>query len=54
MQIPAFPPSDSGFKYLDDEEKSIIEDIEASAESLQPMPEAERDAFLAQFRARVR
>ncbi len=42
-------PGDPGFKYLDDEEKSMIEDIEASADTLKPMPEAEKDAFLAQF-----
>ena len=43
-------PGDPGFKYLDDEEKSLIEDIEANADKLQPLPEAEKDAFLAQFR----
>ncbi len=43
-------PGDPGFRYLDDEEKSLIEDIEANADALQPLSEAERDAFPAEFR----
>lgn len=43
-------PGDPGFRYLDDEEKTLIEDIEANADILQPLPEAEKDAFLTQFR----
>ncbi len=43
-------PGDPGFKYLDDEEKALIEDIEASADTLQPFVETEKDAFLSQFR----
>ena len=43
-------PGESRFKYLDEEEKALINDIEASADTLQAMPEAEKDAFLAQFR----
>jgi predicted DNA binding CopG/RHH family protein len=43
-------PGDPGFRYLDDEEKSLIEDIEANTDKIKPLPAAEKDAFLAQFR----
>jgi len=43
-------PGESGFKYLDEEEKALIEGIEASTDTLQPLPKAEKEAFLAQFR----
>jgi predicted DNA binding CopG/RHH family protein len=43
-------PGESGFKYLDEEERALIEGTEASADTLQPLPKAEKDAFLAQFR----
>ena len=43
-------PGDPGFTYLDEEEKALIEGIEATADSLEPMPEAEKATFLAQFR----
>jgi len=49
MQKKTSFPGEGGFKYLDDEEKALIDDIEASAASLKPMQEAEKDAFLAQF-----
>ncbi len=48
-----FLPGESGFKYLDEEEKALIEGIEASADTLEPFPKAEKDAFLAHFRKPV-
>ena len=43
-------PGESGFKYLDEEEIDLIEGIEGSADTLQPLPKTEKDAFLSQFR----
>ena len=50
MQATTSFPGDSDFKYLDDEEKALIEDIGANADTMQMLPEVEKDAFLAQFR----
>jgi predicted DNA binding CopG/RHH family protein len=50
MQAKTSFPGDPEFKYLDDDEKALIEEIEASADTLQPLPETEKDAFLSQFR----
>lgn len=37
-------PGESGFTYPDEEEKALIEEIEANADTLKPLPEAEKDA----------
>ena len=42
-------PGDPGFRYLDKEEQELITDIEENAEDFQPLPKAEKEAFLAQF-----
>jgi predicted DNA binding CopG/RHH family protein len=49
MQAKTSFPGDPGFKYLDEDEKTLIKGIEANADALQPLPEAEKDAFLAKF-----
>ena len=43
-------PGDPGFKYLDENEKVLIEGIEAKAEFAEVLPEAEKQVFLEQFR----
>jgi len=50
MKTPSSFPGDPGFKYLDDEEKALIDGIEAGADTLQPLSEVERDALLSPFR----
>lgn len=50
METPMQYPGDPGFKYLDDEERELIGEIEANADTWQPLPVTEKDAFLAQFR----
>ncbi|MGO8694723.1 MAG: hypothetical protein ACLQMF_13760 [Rectinemataceae bacterium] len=44
-------PGDPGFTYLDDEERAEIEEIEANAETLVALPEADRLAAIEVFRA---
>ena len=43
-------PGDPGFTYLDEEERAEIGEIEANAETLVPLPEAERRAAIEAFR----
>lgn len=49
MQEATSFPGDPDFKYLDEDEKALIEEIETNADTLQSMPGAEKDAFLAKF-----
>lgn len=43
-------PGDPDFKYFDDEEKDLIEGIEAEADKFEPLPKEERERILASFR----
>jgi predicted DNA binding CopG/RHH family protein len=42
-------PGEKGFKYIDEEEKDLIEGIEAQADDLEPLLKSEQDRILARF-----
>jgi predicted DNA binding CopG/RHH family protein len=43
-------PGDPDFKYIDEEEKELIEEIEASIDAMQPIPETEKKSLIASLR----
>ena len=43
-------PGDPDFRYLDDEEKELIESLESEADTLKPLSVSEKDALLLQLK----